>query len=252
MDARDLPARPHFETAVDAVISGDLELLQRLLHVDPALIRARSTRAHHATLLHYMAANGVEDFRQKSPANAVHVAEMLLAAGAEVDAVADTYAGGATETPLNLLVSSVHPARAGVQAALVETLLDAGAAIDGLADDGSPLITALAFGYRRAAETLERRDARVDTVAAAAGLGREDLVRQFVADDGTLRPGSALVRVPWLRLGQDPVANLELALVWATMYRRTGIVEFLTQRGVNPRARNQWGRPLGDHGAAGA
>ena len=54
---------------------------------------------HRATLLHYVAANGVEDYRQTSPSNAVPVAEALLHAGAEVDVLADTYAGGATETP---------------------------------------------------------------------------------------------------------------------------------------------------------
>jgi len=46
---------------------------------------------------------------------------------------------------MNLLVSSVHPANAGLQPALAETLLDYEAAIDGLEDDGSPLMRAVAF-----------------------------------------------------------------------------------------------------------
>jgi hypothetical protein len=229
-----------FETATDALISGDLLTLEALLHQDPHLIRARSTRMHHATLLHYVAANGVEDYRQKSPFNAVLVAQSLLEAGAEADALADTYAGGATETTLNLLVSSIHPARAGVQVALVHTLLNFGAAINGVADDESPLITALAFGYRKAAEALAERGARIDTVATAAGLGRADLVTSFLALNSEVH----LVRVPWLRVANDRSANLELALAWANVHGRTDIVELLTQTGVNPHARDQWGRPL--------
>src|SRR5262245_27985022 len=54
-----------FESAADAVVAGDLATLETLLQREPDLIRARSTRVHRATLLHYVAANGVEDFRQK-------------------------------------------------------------------------------------------------------------------------------------------------------------------------------------------
>src|ERR1700674_5284704 len=111
-----------FESAADAVITGDVATLKRLLRGNPRLIRERSTRAHHATLLHYVAANGVEDYRQKTPRNVVEVAKLLLQAGAEVDATAEAYSGG--DTTLGLAASSVHPLRAGVQSALLETLLD--------------------------------------------------------------------------------------------------------------------------------
>src|SRR5262245_27727805 len=83
-----------YEAAADAVVSGDLGGLVSLLGADAGLIRARSAREHRATLLHYVAANGVEDFRQKTPPNAVAVATTLLEAGAEVDALANTYGGG--------------------------------------------------------------------------------------------------------------------------------------------------------------
>jgi hypothetical protein len=146
-----------FESGADAVVSGDLPALEALLRASPDLVRARSARGHRATLLHYVAANGVEDFRQLTPPNAVAIARSLLEAGAEVDALANTYGGGTAQTTMNLLVSSTHPAEAGLQPALVETLLDFGAAIDGLEDDGSPLMTAVAFGYIEAAETLASR-----------------------------------------------------------------------------------------------
>ena len=80
-----------FEEAVDAVISGDTAALRSLLRDDPELVRARSARRHHCTLLHYLGANGVENGRQKTPANAVEVARLLLDAGAEADALADLY-----------------------------------------------------------------------------------------------------------------------------------------------------------------
>src|SRR5207237_7622081 len=82
--SRDGPVE-RFEAAVEAVVSGDVAPLRSMLRENPDLVRARSTRRHHATLLHYVAANGVEGGRQKTPENAVEVAKMLLDAGAEVD-----------------------------------------------------------------------------------------------------------------------------------------------------------------------
>lgn len=159
-----------FERAVDAIINGDLKTLTSALRLQPGLIHARSERPHHATLLHYIAANGVEQERQKSPDNAPEIANFLLTEGCEVDALADMY-GGRCAT-MSMLVSSVHPAKAGVQEALVETLLDFGAAIEGVGTGMSPLMTALAFGYQGAAETLVRRGANANRLAAEAGLGR--------------------------------------------------------------------------------
>ena len=178
-----------FEAAVEAVIAGEIATLQALLRENPELVRARSRRVthfdrpvHRATLLHYVAANGVEGHRQKTPQNAVAIATCLLEAGAEADALADLYGGQCTT--MTLLVSSCHPAEAGVQAALAETLLDFGAAIEGSGSGqwGSPLMTALAFGYLGAAEVLARRGARVDSLVAAAGLGRLDDAKRLLAE----------------------------------------------------------------------
>jgi ankyrin repeat protein len=183
-----------FESAVEAVVSGDLAALTPLLHGDPALVHARSTRVthfdpavHRSTLLHYVAANGVEGYRQRTPANAVEVARTLLGAGAAPDALADLYGG--TCTTMSLLVSSTHPARAGVQVALVDTLVDFGASVEPRGDGSwtSPLLTALTFGFLDAAEALVRRGARIETLAAAAGLNRLDEVELLLpaaaADD---------------------------------------------------------------------
>lgn len=113
-----------FEAAADAIATGDLDTLRRLLDEDPSLVHARSVRRHHATLLHYVGANGVEGFRQHTPANAVTILQFLLDAGADVNAVADIYGGSLT---LGLVGTSLHPERAGVQKPLVDLLRAHGA-----------------------------------------------------------------------------------------------------------------------------
>ena len=148
-----------------------------MTHFDPPV--------HRSTLLHYLAANGVEGYRQTTPSNAVEVARMLLEAGADVDALADLYGGH--HNTMSMLVSSSHPANAGLQVALVDSLLDFGAAVDGQGSGEwtSPLMSALAFGYRDTAEALVRRGARVCTLAAAAGLGRIADARQLLPPAGS-------------------------------------------------------------------
>lgn len=209
---------PEFESAVEAVVTGDLAALRSLLRDHPQLARARSTRDHRATLLHYSAANGVEQDRQKTPKNAVEIAKVLLDAGADVDASAEMYGG--QQTTMSMLVSSSHPAKAGLQVALVETLLDFGASIE----LQSPLMTALAFGHRAAAEALARRGARVDNIAAAAGLGRLAVVRQMLpAADGM---------------------NRRRALALAAQHGHLEIVRLLLEAGQDPSQYN----PQGNHG----
>ena len=170
-----------FEAAVEAVIDGDSALLRSMLATNPTLVNARSTRVtchepavHGATLLHYVGANGVEGYRQRTPPNAVEIAKILLDGGADVDALAGMY-GGQCAT-LSMLISSSPPAEAGVQVPLVHTLLDYGAASNGVGESTwhSPLLTALTFGFREAAEAVAARGAIVDRLVIAAGLGRVD------------------------------------------------------------------------------
>ncbi len=210
-----------FESAVEAVIGGDLNELSRLLRDHPTLVRARSSRVtphdppvHAATLLHYVAANGVENHRQKSPPNAVAVARLLLEAGADPDALAHMYGGEATT--MSLLVSSTPPARAGVQVGVVHALVDFGASVEprGAGEWTSPLMTALAFGFADAATALVERGARVETLAAAAGLGRLDEVRRMLPSADALdrhralalaaQHGHASVVAALLDAGEDP------------------------------------------------
>jgi ankyrin repeat protein len=176
-----------FERAVEAVIGGDIATLKTLLAEDPELVRARSTRVnnfdppmHRSTLLHYLAANGVEGYRQRSPQNAAEVAKVLLEAGADPNALSWAYGGQCTT--MALLVSSTPPANAGVQVPLVETLIDFGASMspEGEGNWTSPIETALVFGKHDAAQALVRRGAPVQSLAAAAGLGRIDDVKKML------------------------------------------------------------------------
>jgi ankyrin repeat protein len=209
-----------FERAVEAVIAGDLDTLQDALRRDPALVRARSGRrccfdppVHRATLLHYIAANGVEHTRQKTPPNAVAVARALLEGGAEPDALADMY--GAECTTMSMLASSSHPANAGLQVPLINLLLDFGAALEGRGTRkwGTPLFTALAFGMSDAARALAERGARVE-LPHAAGLGLVDAAARLlpIADDEArhralslaAQHGHAEVVRLLLEAGEDP------------------------------------------------
>lgn len=149
--------------AVDAIIRGDAARLKSLLRENPELVRGRSTREHHSTLLHYVSANGVEDFRQKTPKNIVQIAKILIDAGAAVNAESDAYAG--RSTALGLTATSWHPHNAGVQFALMELLIDHGATTDG-PDSGSGVVGCLHNGSREAAEFFASRGARLDLEGA--------------------------------------------------------------------------------------
>jgi ankyrin repeat protein len=209
--AREHVAEPvdlRFEAAADAIQWGELDALRTRLDAMPELARMRSPFPHRATLLHHVAANGIEVERQlQSPPNAVEVMRLLLERGAEPDAICTIY--GERDTTMELLVSSAVPAAAGVQAPLVEELCAHGARVDGLDDDGGPLRIAVAYCYADAAEALVRCGARVDNVVFAAALGDLDAVKAFVDDGGRLEP----------------------ALIAAAAHGRREVVAFLLERG---------------------
>ncbi len=213
-----------FELAVDAIVMGDVATLEKLLHEHPELVLTRSPRRHQATLLHYISANGVEGYRQKTPKNIVPIAKLLLDAGADVHAIADVYGGS---TALALVATSVHPERAGVQESLMQQVLDHGAAIDAENRNGPSLVaTCLANGRMQAAEFLAQRGATLD-LEGAAGLGRLETVKKFFDDD------------PQRNLKDQ---QIERALLWACEYGHNDVVDFLLQHGVSPQAQANTGQ----------
>lgn len=169
-----------FEGAVEAIVAGDLTKLSELLAANSDLAKARSTRVHRATLLHYVSANGVEDERQRTPINAADIAKALITAGSDVDA---TFLDGKSgTTPLVSLVTSVHPHNAGVTADLVKIFVEAGANVEGLNDDGEPLRLAIEFGYAASAEALIEAGASINQLQnfRAGSQAAEDVKQRYM------------------------------------------------------------------------
>ena len=113
-----------FELAVDTLLRGDIEKLRGLLSDDPSLVHRRSSFGHRSTLLHYVGSNGVETCRQRVPRNLAGITSLLIEAGADVNATANMYGGS---TALGLLMTSDHPAKAGLTDEVRKVLVDAGA-----------------------------------------------------------------------------------------------------------------------------
>ena len=228
-----------FERAVDAVVSGDERTLEQALKEAPDLVRMRSARTHHSTLLHYVGANGVEGWRQRTPNNAVRITEMLLDTGADIDAAADMYGGGCTT--LGLVATSCHPRDAGLQQPLIDVLLARGASIDARGAGGGPdaglmINGCLANGRPEAAEHLARRGAPLD-LEGAAGIGWLDAVKSYFNADGTLKPTAS-------------VAQLQDGFTWACEYGRTDVVEYLLAHGADAREVSRPHKQTGLHWAA--
>lgn len=222
-----------FEAAVDAIVNGDLARLEKLLSEHPELAHARSTREHRSTLLHYVSANGVEDFRQKTPKNILEITKLLLKAGADVNAESDAYGG--RSTTLGLTATSWHPENAGVHLPLMDLLIGHGAIIDG-PDGGSEVNGCLHNGRGEAAEFFASRGARLD-LEGAAGVGRLDVVKSYFNDDGSLKPPAT----------QEQMKD---GFAWACEFGRTNVVEFLLQKSMDVDAKLRHDGQTGLHWAA--
>lgn len=209
-----------FEAAANAILSGDAANLGALLRLYPSLIRHRSMRRHHGCLLHYIAANGVE-FRDKYPENAVELLDILLAAGADVNAPANMYGGA--DTTLALVATSIHPAHAGVQLTLLDRLLAAGAVIDAPDALGFPQLVVnacIANGRPEAAQYLANRGAILD-LEGAAGVGRLEVVQTYFDAGGKLiKPANR--------------TQMGAALNWASEYGHVAVAAFLIDKGADP------------------
>ncbi|MFK7767390.1 MAG: hypothetical protein AB8B55_09230 [Mariniblastus sp.] len=109
-----------FEQCVDLALAGEVETLKSKLVANPRYANQTSSFGHRATLLLYLAANGVETWRQVVPTNVVEIARLLVGSGADKNAKMNVY-GGEFNT-IALVESSAHPNAAGVAKELVSYL----------------------------------------------------------------------------------------------------------------------------------
>ena len=213
-----------FELAVEAVIHGDLPDMRERLLANPRLVEKRSNWGHRSTLLHYVAANGVEIHRQVVPPNAVDMARVLLEAGAEPDALAETYGGGVNQTPLCLLITSGHPHEVGLVEALIEVLADFGANLDGVDESGTPLKFALDFGYTKTAQALVKHGASILNVECAAGVGNLGELKRHLN-------------------GNPEQHRLDEALYFAARNGHSNCIQPIIEAGANVNSRGHFGGP---------
>jgi ankyrin repeat protein len=167
--------------AIEAIRTGDVATLKRLLSADPTLVYARVDGKR--TLLHV-----ATDW----PGHYPHVRETistLVAHGADVNArlVGARHA----EVPL-------HWAASSDDLDALDTLLEHGADLEApgaVIGDGTPLADAVAFGQWRAARRLVERGARSNMWQAAA-LGLMDRVEESLAGDPP-PPADEVTRAFW-------------------------------------------------------
>ncbi|PWT97037.1 MAG: hypothetical protein C5B52_14535 [Bacteroidetes bacterium] len=208
-----------FEKAVEAIISGDAKTLIDQLKENPELVFARSVRNHHSTLLNYIGANGVENYRQKTPVNAVEIARILLDAGSEVDARGDMYK---TTTTLGLVATSVHSFLAGVQNNLIDILLKYGAdpnnAIGKEYTEGLLIVACLRNGRGESAKYLSTKGATLD-LEGACGVGILEEVKKYFTAEGKL-------------IDEKLRSKYESGYAWACGYGYLEIVKFCLKHGI--------------------
>jgi peptide-methionine (S)-S-oxide reductase len=195
-----------FRRAVEAIDSGDVQLLRDLLTAHPALLSRRlEFPAHgyfkHPYLLWFVANNPIRT--GLLPANIVEIARLL------VDFV-QQYAGNSMQEQLDNTLQLVATWRVvrncGVQLELLDVLLAAGAKL-------CPVMAALTEGNMEAASFLLSRGSELPLTAAACLNDMENAIRL------------------------EPIATdleKQAALTAAAYYVHLGMMTFLISKGVDP------------------
>ncbi len=108
-----------FETAINLLVNGHLQELQNLLDKQPEILQQHSPFWHSAGLIHYVASNGVEIWRQSVPENLVEITSMLISHGANPQMPNNIYGGS---NLINLIETSGHPNHTGLAGPLIQLI----------------------------------------------------------------------------------------------------------------------------------
>jgi ankyrin repeat protein len=211
-----------FRRAFRAIQARDAKALGALLDQYPGLVGARGTNGND---LLGLAANAVCRRRDKT------IVRDLLARGAEPNAGNDR---GWT---------ALHQAGYGNDSELARLLLDAGARCDlsGHGEGGTPLAAALFWGHTDVADLLAEHEVVPLNLRVAAGLGRLNLIRGLVREDGSLSEAAGAARgfyrphtgFPIWQPSGDPQEILDEALVWAAKSDRVEVLGPLVELGAD-------------------
>jgi ankyrin repeat protein len=180
---------PTVRDVIAAARRGDLATLNAVLRAHPEAASPRwqdgigPERIRIETVPLCCVALGVFEGTNKSR-NDAQLTRALIQAGADVE-----FNSG---DPLKTAVSYY------AQGA-VETLLEAGALVDGADGTGVPMAYAMGFGFREIAHTLDHHGAALD-MRFAAGLGKLEITRNFVNRDGSLKPEAGRLDDPYENL----------------------------------------------------
>ncbi|MDX6560936.1 MAG: hypothetical protein QOD65_750 [Gaiellales bacterium] len=226
-----------FRRAFKAIEAGDREALGTLLDRYPGLVTARGTNGND---LLGLAAGGRRNHG---------IVRELLERGADPSSANDR-----GWTPL-------HQAAYGNDAELARLLLEAGArtGVYGHGQGGTPLAAALFWGNAEVADLLAEREIAPRNLRIAAGLGRLDLIRELVRDEGGLSEAAGAARgfyrphtgFPVWQPSDDPQEILDEALVWAAKSDRVDVLGTLVELGADVNGDPYRGTPLIWAGARG-
>jgi len=160
-----------FIAAFEAIKSGDMATLQEALASDPGIADAPSTNGNNLLGL-------ACSFRHHD------MVRLLLHSGADVNS-GNRYGW-----------TSLHQAGYSNNCELAEILLAAGARTDlyGRGDGGTPLVMALFWGHRDAADLLKAHGLVPHNLRVAAGAGAVAMVESFFNPDESLKPEAGAAR----------------------------------------------------------
>jgi len=225
-----------FVAAFRDLQAADVSSLKALLQRHLQLAKERGTNGN--TLLNLAVSIAAKINRDTGMA----LVEALLDAGADVNC-----ANNRGSTPLH---QAAYSNQCDIAEALIRKVADLDAEAHG--SGGTPLIMALFWGHRDAADLLSRHSIAPGNLRVAAGLGNIDLLEQCFSGKHTLTPEACAARgfyrphsgFPDWHPSSNPQEVLDEALVWACKSGRTNVLSRLVEAGARLDADPYRGTPL--------